>query len=181
MRTIMAAAAAVVFTVLALGPAQAASSLPGGASTLREVYEDWVLNCRVAAGAEGRQATVTCGISQELFRQQQQQRQRVAALALTPDGSGTKGTLLMPFGLALAAGVRLQIDEGPQTAPIAFRTCTPQGCIIPIEWPESTINGLRNGVLLKIAATSDNGQPVNFSISLKGFAAGLSRAIDLLK
>jgi invasion protein IalB len=179
MRIIRAAIAASILTVLTLGTAGAATTLPGGAGTLRESYQDWVLNCRVVPGSEGASATVACGLSQELMRQQT--RQRVVALVLSPNGTGAKGTLLMPFGLSLAAGVQLQIDEGPQTTPIAFRTCTPQGCVIPIEWSENTVSGLRGGGQLKVSATSDNGQPVNFSISLKGFSAGLDRAIELLR
>ncbi|HQZ12422.1 MAG TPA: invasion associated locus B family protein [Devosia sp.] len=163
------------------GAAGAAESLPGGASSLREAHADWVLNCTLPAKREGAPApTVTCAISQELIQQSTKRRALVIALTPTPEG-GTKGNVIMPFGLALSKGVQFQIDEGPLSEPSAFRTCTPQGCIVPIEWGPQTASALAAAGKLNIAATMDSGQPVSFTISLKGFSAGSARALELTR
>jgi len=175
-------AAIVAAATIVAGSAVAATTLPGGATTLRETYDQWVLNCGIgpANGAAEATPTVACSLSQQLI--EQSTKRRAVALGLTPtENGGVKGTLIMPFGLALAKGVTLQIDEGQATQPISFRTCTPQGCLIPIEWPDQTVNGLKTAGALKVSATGDNGQPVNFTLSLKGFASGFDRAVELQK
>ena len=173
------AAAVLAAVAVVAGPVVAASSLPGGANSLRETYDQWVLNCGLAAGeAADAGPTVTCSMTQQLV--EQSTRRRAVAIGLTAaENGGVNGTLVMPFGLALADGVALQIDDGPQTKPASFRTCTPQGCLIPIEWSERTVSGLRTGSALKLSAKGDNGRPVDFSLSLAGFATALDRAREL--
>lgn len=169
----------ILIVVAVFDTALAATALPGGANSLRESYDDWILNCRVQPSTEGAAAAVACALTQELFRQRN--RQRVVALTLVRREGGIRGTLLMPFGLSLAAGVKLRIDDGPQTQAIAFRTCTPQGCVIPIDWSDNTVVGLRTGSQLRIDAVSENDQPINFNISLNGFSASLDRVIELTR
>ena len=97
------------------------------------------------------------------------------------DNGGVKGSLIMPFGLALDAGVTLQIDDGPVTAPVRFKTCFPAGCVIPLDWPASTVKALRTAQKLKAGAQAENGQPTSFAISMGGFASALDRAIALVQ
>ena len=81
----------------------AASTLPGGASSLNETYKDWRVTC-VQQGATKR-----CALSQT---QVQQNGQRVLAIELAaPSGNTVTGTLVLPFGLALDSGIAFQIDE----------------------------------------------------------------------
>lgn len=88
--------------------AQAAPSLPGGASSLQKTYQDFA--CRIANGAR------LCVVSQQ---QTQQKGQRVLAIELAaPSGNTVSGTLVLPFGLALDSGVTFQIDDKPAMQPI---------------------------------------------------------------
>jgi invasion protein IalB len=121
---------------------------------------------------------VTCAVSQQLFDKKTNKRVLLIALSAEDQG-GVKGSLVMPFGLALDSGVTLQIDDGPLTKPIHFRTCLPGGCIIPLEWPAATVQALGAARSLKAAAVADDGQPAPFTISMKGFASALDRAVAL--
>lgn len=145
----------------------AASTLPGGASSLNETYRDW----RVACAQQG--AGKLCAMSQA---QTQQNGQRVLAIELAaPAGNTVSGTLVLPFGLALDSGVVFQIDEKPAMQPVRFRTCVPAGCLVNVAFDAPTIVALRAGTTLKIKATADGGAAAPFSISLQGFGTALDR------
>ena len=152
----------------------APATLPGGANSLREAFEDWQVAC-VTQGNVKR-----CALGQEQFGQN---RQRVLAIELVPgDNNSLTGTLVMPFGLLFDPGVTMQIDDKPFGKPLKMRTCLPAGCLVPLQFDTAAANALRAGAVLKLTATpSDSTTPVNFSISLKGFPAGLTRTVALAK
>jgi len=146
---------------------QPASSLPGGASSLNEVYRDWQVSC-VQQGA-GKRCVMT-------HQQVQQNGQRVLAIELAvAEGNAIAGTLAMPFGLALDSGVTFQIDDKPALKPLRFRTCVPAGCLIDISLDAPAQGLLRAGSILKAMATVDGGNAAAFSVSLQGFASALDR------
>ncbi len=154
--------------------AQDVSPLPGGASSLQETFQDWRVACQVV------EAKKLCAISQQ---QMQQNGQRVLAIELQagPDGGG-RGSLILPFGLLLDAGVALRIDDASAPPPARFRTCLPGGCIVPLTLDAAIMRGMRAGAVLTITGkASDTGQDVVFSASLKGFAAAMDRLEALLK
>jgi invasion protein IalB len=153
------------------GAGGAAAGLPGGASSLNETYKDW----RVACAQQGNQKR--CVLSQV---QAQQNGQRVLAIELNaPNGNTVAGTLILPFGLALDAGVSFQIDEKPAMQPVRFRTCMPGGCLVSVSFDAATTGALRSGTALKIKATADGGAAAPFSVSLQGFATALDRVAAL--
>jgi len=148
-----------------------ASTLPGGASSLDETYEDWRVSCVHREGAK------RCVLSQV---QAQQNGQRILAVELdAPRDETVSGVMILPFGLALEAGVIFQVDENAATEPVRFRTCLPAGCLVPVAFDASTVEVLRSGVALKITATTADGGGVPLSVSLKGFPAALDRAAEL--
>ncbi|WP_280953504.1 invasion associated locus B family protein [Phyllobacterium phragmitis] len=51
-----------------------------------------------------------------------------------PAGNTVTGTLIMPFGLALDAGVTFEIDDKPAMQPVRFRTCLPGGCLVNVSF-----------------------------------------------
>lgn len=144
----------------------AGSSLPGGASSLQETYQDWSLSCQSAQ-------KVVCAVSQQ---QSQQNGQRVLAVELRGGAEGgISGNLVLPFGLLLDSGAVLQIDDGQPRAPLRFSTCVPAGCLVPLTFDAKTIAALRPGTALKIKVQNMDKQEVTLSISLKGLAAALDR------
>jgi invasion protein IalB len=150
------------------------TSLPGGATSLQETFQDWQVNCAVQANGK------RCTLSQQQFGQN---RQRLLAIELAPgDGANVTGTLVLPFGLLLEAGVTTQIDDKPTGKPLRFRTCLPAGCVVPLQFDGAAASALRAGTALKFIATpSESNEALTFSISLKGLPAALSRTAALMK
>jgi invasion protein IalB len=84
--------------LLAVSASAQENTLPGGASSLQETYQDWGL---------ARQSTpkVVCAVSQQ---QSQQNGQRVLAIELRRgETDAVAGNLVLPFGLLLDAGATL--------------------------------------------------------------------------
>jgi invasion protein IalB len=157
-----------IFSVPAL-----AAPLPGGASTLQETYQDWTVSCQTQ-----KEATI-CAIRQE--QAVAQTGQRVLTAELRNVAGKVDGVLLMPFGLDLAKGASLKIDEaaGPN---LAFSTCLPQGCLAPVSFDAKQVAALKAGTNINNHTTAlSPSQPVAFKISLKGFGAALDRISALTK
>jgi invasion protein IalB len=141
-------------------------TLPGGASSLQETYQDWSLACQGSPKA-------VCAVSQQ---QTQQNGQRVLAVELRKGADGgVSGNLVLPFGLLLDAGATLQIDDGQPRAPLGFSTCLPGGCLVPLSLDAKTVATLRAGTALKIKVQGMDKKEIALSVSLKGLAAALDR------
>jgi invasion protein IalB len=164
---IRAIAAAAFMALSASAAAQdAGSTLPGGASSLQETYQNWNLACQSAP-------QTGCSISQQ---QTQQNGQRVLAIELRKGADGgIFGNLVLPFGLLLDAGAALQIDEGQPREPLRFSTCLPAGCLVPLGFDAKTVTALRTATTLRIKVQGMDKKEVVLSVSLKGLAAALDR------
>lgn len=153
--------------------AHAATTLPGGATSLSEVHDDWTVRCQVD------NAVVHCAAQQEQLSNQT--KQRVLAVEVQPGSGALTGTLVLPFGLELAKGAVLTVDDKLTSPPLAFQTCLPSGCLVPLQIGADWEKAMRAGTALAVAAQSVNGQAAKFSISLKGFGSALDRIVDLTK
>lgn len=154
--------------------AQQPATLPGGASSLRETFQDWIVACV-------QNETKRCALSQQ---QTQEKGQRVLGIEIqaSPDGKTATGILVLPFGLALDAGVTLQIDDQPAQAPLRFSTCLSGGCLVPLNFDDAFLSALRTGETLKTTAkAADSGQAISLSVSLKGFSVGFDRVTELVQ
>lgn len=146
-----------------------ASTLPGGANSLQETYQDWQVAC------VQQEAGKHCAMLQQ---QAQQNGQRVLSIELvaTAGQNILNGALVLPFGLALEAGVTLQVDETGAPQPLRFSTCLPAGCLVPLDFNDAMLGELRAGTALNVNATAmATNQPVVLSVSLAGFSAALER------
>jgi invasion protein IalB len=155
-------------------PAADAPQLPGGASALSETHGDWTVNCQVAGMAK------TCTLSHQQFNKQS--NQRLLAIELTSkSGDSAMGTLALPFGLELAKGISLTIDDQKLAGNLQFKTCQVVGCLVPVAFDANVTPLLKAGTTLKIEAfAADTGQVVSFSIPLNGFGGALTRTAALL-
>jgi invasion protein IalB len=170
----------VILAIAGLSPAPALAqetALPGGATSLREVHGDWVVSCVIRG--EGEQARKVCAMSQE--QQNGQSGQRIIAVELQPSADASAATLFLPFGLDLASGAALQIDDQAQGQPLPFRTCLPAGCIVSSNLDAKMLESLRNGTSLKVHAKADGAKDTMFSVSLKGFGGAFDRTLALAK
>lgn len=147
-------------------------TLPGGASSLQESFQDWQVVCGVAEG--GRRCS--------MIQQQSDQRtnQRVLAIELNADNGEATGALILPFGLAVTQPVALKIDEDREFGQLAFSTCIPAGCVVPLNFTKDDLQLLQTSSSLHIDADPDGeGEPISFSVSLKGFAQARVRLEQL--
>ncbi|BAV47857.1 invasion protein [Mesorhizobium sp. 113-1-2] len=160
---------------VAAPPAAAdAPQLPGGASALSETHGDWTVNCQISG------TNKVCSLSHQQFNKQSNQRLLAIELS-SKTGEDATGTLALPFGLALAKGVTLTIDDQKLDGSLAFNTCQVVGCLVPVAFDANVTPLLKNGTTLKIDAfAADTGQAVSFSIPLNGFGGALARTAELL-
>jgi invasion protein IalB len=168
------AAAQQTFAAPALGQA-GAEKLPGGATSLVETYESWTVSCRIV---EGRKV---CSLTQ--VRGNQQTGQRSFAIELMPPRDGkTEGTLVLPFGLALSAAVKLTLDDKPLGQTIQFSTCVPNGCLVPVSFPTVATDAMKKAKALTVTATpTGTSEPTAFALTLDGFSAAFLRLAELAK
>ena len=155
--------------------AQQAVTLPGGASAVTETHGDWTVRCQVRQ-PEGR---ISCLVQQEQV--DNQSRQRLLAVELVPSPNGVTGTLILPFGLDLDKGIGLGVDDAQPSAGYRFRTCLPQGCLVPVGFAADQVPLLTGGKVLHVAAIADGGAATPFTISLAGLGSALARAQELAK
>jgi invasion protein IalB len=143
----------------------------------RETFQDWQVAC---APSDGKRR---CAVLQQQAGQAAGgtgARQRLFAIELIPAGAAATGTLILPFGLDLAKGVSLKVGDKASAPAIAFRTCIPAGCIVPLEFGAQAVSALRTAPLLSATITeADNGRVSTLPISLKGLAQALDRARQL--
>lgn len=144
-------------------------------TSLSETYDAWTVQC--ANQQQGDRTLRICQMSQELLQQETRQRVLTFAIGMTDTG-GAKATLVLPFGLLLADGVRVNIaDDEVMRAP--YRTCLPVGCVAEIELPAETLQKFEAAEVASVLMTANSGQPVKTDISLKGFASAFQRLTDL--
>ena len=156
--------------------AMAQETEPAKPTTLSETYDTWTVQCANSQPQEGQPAQRQCQMSQELL--QQESRQRMLLFAVTKGEGDAKATLIMPFGLRLSEGIRIDIAE-KELARGAFNTCLPAGCLVEIDLPEATIAQLQAADKVSISMTVHTGQPMKTDVSLKGFAAAYRRLLAL--
>ncbi|CAM5350173.1 hypothetical protein MAUB1S_06050 [Mycolicibacterium aubagnense] len=151
-----------------------AAPLPGGAGSLVETYQDWVVAC------QGRDAQSFCVMRQ--VQSNNQTGQNVVTVEFSAVQGKLNGVLLLPFGLALADGASVKIEGDAKSQPLPFSTCLPQGCLAPVSFEADDVAKLKGGTVLNIAARSFSpSQPLDLKISLKGFSAALSRIAELTR
>jgi invasion protein IalB len=163
---------------LALAPTVAAaqavpSTLPGGAEAISEVFQDWTVSCLSPEGGK------SCSIRQQ--QADAKTRQRLLAVQLQSKGDKVEGLMVLPFGLLIDKGVTLKVGE-TSLGTLRFKTCLPQGCLVPFSLNAQSLSLLRAGSApLSIIASNDANQPLTFNVSVKGFSQALDRAQSLAK
>ncbi|TPK75654.1 invasion associated locus B family protein [Mesorhizobium sp. B2-4-15] len=150
---------------------QQQGSLPNGASSLQETYQDWQLACSMQDNAR------VCTVTQD---QTQKNGQRLLAVELrVGQKGGLIGTLLLPFGILFDPGVTPQIDDQPPMAQQRLRTCLPTGCIVVFPIDRPTLGKMKVGSVLKLNVTTAAETPLTFPVSLNGLSAALDRMVAL--
>lgn len=85
---------------------------------------------------------------------------------------------LLPLGLLIQPGVRVQIDQGQGTEG-RFALCFPNGCFVEVPAKDTDIAALKKGTNLNVSVQNQVANVVTFQVPLAGFAKGFDGpAID---
>ncbi len=98
-------------------------------------------------------------------------QQRMFAIELLRKENGARGTLILPFGLAVSKGITINIDGSKNETPvIPFKTCLQAGCIVELEFGAESLEKLKSARELNVNFyIAENDQKQTFDISLDGF------------
>jgi invasion protein IalB len=162
-----AAGAALVAGLSIAGGAEApisAEPAAGATKSTRQVVGDWVVAC--AAADQGHKS---CVMSQTLASEKL--RKTVSVLMIGKDQTGKlKGSLRLPIGVSLAAGVVIGIDgQDPFTVP--YSACHRIGCFAPFDLTEPRIGQMKKASKITAVAESVSKQALNLNFSTRGFPA----------
>lgn len=153
-------------------PATPAPTFATGAASISETHGDWTLICGV------QEAQKACVITQTLG--DAQSGQRVVSVELEAAGGGVEGSLMLPFGLRLAEGVRTLIDGVPVGETVPFATCYANGCLASFALDGEITQLLKRGKEFNLVTVADDsGENVQVKASLTGFSSALARSIEL--
>ena len=154
--------------------ANSSSNTLNGASSLTETHGDWQVNCQIVNGGK------ICRFSQQQFNQGTTTERLLAMEVSSSAADAAQGLLAMPFGLSLASGLKVSLDEKPQAQPLVFKTCYPIGCLVEMKLDGAMLEAFKAAQILNLeGVASETGQPVKFTISLNGFTSAFARVVAL--
>lgn len=172
-----AAGAAALAVLLGFGAFAAAAPAP---SAFSATYGKWTVRCAAETTDDGADVR-RCAMDQRfLWRDERSGESRqllTVTLTVGKDG-GMEATVVAPFGLLLAEGLRLRADSAPGTV-LAFHTCLPGGCIARGVINARAVAAFRKGKLLHVEAEpAAGGEPFRLEGSLTGFSAAGARLLE---
>jgi invasion protein IalB len=151
---------------------ESATQLPNGASLIREIYGNWIVDCRLPDGQKNCWLLPIQSISQT------NQRRFAVEIQMLRDGT-MEGTILLPFGLKLDSGAIAKLDDKVLDPGLRFLTCAPVGCLLPVSLPAIAVDAIKRGKMLTVDSRSLDDEVVTFNASLDGFAAATARIVEL--
>lgn len=159
--------------LLAASGAQAAQTRKPNAFS--ETYGDWRVNC----GGVPEKNPLQCAMEQQLHvrddKTGRSHRLMIVTLAPPKKDGAAEISALTPFGLLLASGAKLRIDEGEPFGPLPFWTCLRRGCVIRGPLDAAKMALLRKGKKLRLEMITTTQKPFGVDISLKGFTDAFTR------
>lgn len=126
----------------------------------------WVKVCNQDENNDNRELCLT---SQELRAEDGRFLASVAIREIEGDDSRSM-IVMVPPGMLLKPGLRIQVDQNEQI-PGEYAICFPNGCYAEVEANDEFVNSLKRGNQLAITTANQQGQGVNFPLTLAGFTA----------
>lgn len=157
--------------------AYAASSLPNGASSLRERYQDWDVACLAPDDGARGDGHIQCAMQQQAL--EPRSHRRVMSIRLETDGTQVRGVATVPFGLDLVRGLTLTNASQPVGDVYSFSTCLPTGCLVPLSFDDQQWASLLKEPKAVFTAMTFSGKPMKLFFSTKGLDQALQRVRSL--
>jgi invasion protein IalB len=132
-------------------------------------YDDWRVACPAAETKD-----VNCELSTDVVDRSQGTPNAVARAGITTTKDG-KQTLnfMLPYGVALEAGMGLRIGKDPVKV-YQYRTCNTVGCIAQTPFDDALATSLKNTDDVAVMFAGLDGKPVTYPLSFKGYSKSFS-------
>lgn len=131
----------------------------------------WVLACN-----EPR-PTHACAIIQNLASGPQQQRVLTVGVRHSPF-KGHLMTIALPHGILFPAGVRMQVDDGPELR-MVVQSSDATGAYTGMAIDAALLAAMESGSVLNISFSSNRAQRINIPVSLKNFRSALEELAEV--
>ena len=132
-------------------------------------FTDWTVRCETEENQQQR-----CVIYQTLVNQENEQPVVQFTVGyLGKDGNQPAAIMMVPLGVALKAGVQMQIDDN-KAMRVPFDHCIPTGCVAGVPLDQQLIASMKRGRVSKVTIRDITGRTASFDISLSGFTAGFN-------
>ncbi len=91
----------------------------------------------------------------------------VTSLAVAADGKQIAAQIAVPLGIALASGVKFDLDGYTTTLPLS--RCTPQGCLVEGMVPDKLVATMKEKPMATVSVATPDGKEIAIKQSLDGF------------
>lgn len=126
-------------------------------------YQDWEVACIETDSGE------RCQMRQTLQIQDDEVAGGYLQATIRRDGDSHVIEVLLPLGVDLRPGVRMQVDDGEEFG-ADFITCVEQGCVAGRELEAGQFRAMRAGQQMSVGFWPLHAeQPMAFDVSLTGF------------
>lgn len=132
-------------------------------------HGDWAVVCQ--PGQQG--GPKLCEMVQSVTKQDTQEPVMQLIVAQMPEDNATLLRVMVPIGVLLQEGMRLQID-GSDAADIAYGICTQVACIGDTELNSGMVTRMRRGAGGTLSFVYYTGEVVDVPFSLQGFTASFN-------
>lgn len=140
-----------------------------------KTFGDWDLQCVSHPKGETR-----CQITGDVLSADGKQAVLVMSLAPTAKTKSIAIQMAVPLGVAVQAGVKIDIDEA-YSASMPISRCTPQGCLVEGAVPVEMIEAMKTKSVASIGVSTPDGKNVPINLTLKGFGSAYNAMIDIGK
>jgi len=136
-------------------------------------YDDWRVACPAAEmSAENKDAH--CELSTDVVDKSQGTPNAVARATITTDKDGKQMVgFVLPYGVALEAGMGLKIGKDPVKV-YQYRTCNSIGCIVTTPFDDKLAASLKGTDDASVMFAGLDGKPVSVPMSFKGYQQSMS-------
>lgn len=132
-----------------------------------QTFNDWGRRCETPT--EG--GDEVCFIFQQLKVKENNQTILFVTVGNPPNGKGPVMVLTTPLGVALQAGMQLQVGEKGEPVRTAYNLCLNNGCRASILLEEKLLKAMKSGDKLFVAFANAQGKGIKLAVSLNGFTA----------
>jgi len=150
--------------------APAASPSPGAAAPATPPPPGWVPRC----ASNSREAPLECAIEESAYVTKTGQLLVQVDIRVTSDTRTPVGLLLLPLGLNLPVGAKLQVDEG-KAVDVQIQTCEQRGCFVNLPVSPELLAQLKSGKELKVSFQNLAKETMTIPLPLNDFAAAYDK------